>query len=234
VIDAVGVIVPAHNEAAVLSDCLRAIDEALGALDGKVQSLAVVVLDACSDGSERIAKRWARETSRRVLKVDFRNVGRARAAGMAHALDAFAAHERSRIWLTTTDADSIVPPTWLDEQTRLASQGAHAVAGSIRVDDWSDYPPHVGARFAEFYEPAGSDDTHRHVHGANLGIRADAYVNAGGFAPLATGEDHALWGALHPAARVSSRRIVVTTSARKRGRAPRGFSAFLAAFSATR
>jgi hypothetical protein len=37
------------------------------------------------------------------------------------------------------------------------------------------------------------DGTHPHVHGANLGIRADAYSDAGGWNDLTVAEDHCLW-----------------------------------------
>jgi hypothetical protein len=68
------------------------------------------------------------------------------------------------------------------------------------------------------------------VHGANLGVRADAYLEAGGFAGLATGEDHALWNALRQRGRrmVSKRAVKVTTSSRIRARARHGFAGFLA------
>ena len=37
------------------------------------------------------------------------------------------------------------------------------------------------------------DGTHRHVHGANLGVRADLLDAVGGWRRLHTGEDHDLW-----------------------------------------
>ena len=138
--------------------------------------------------------------------------------------------DRGRIWLATTDADSEVPPDWLVAQLQLARDGAEAVAGTIQVADWDGYPIGSGERFLQLYEPSGSGDGHDHVHGANLGVRADAYLAAGGFAPLITGEDHAMWRALRARPRVASRGLAVTTSARRRARAPDGFSSFLRAF----
>lgn len=229
-IDAVGVVVPAHDEAALLPRCLAALERARGAL--AVPSLAVVVLDACRDASAAIAARWS-GPDRHAIAIEARNVGAARAAGMGHVL-AHLRGDRARIWLATTDADSEVPPSWLVDQLQLARDGAEAVAGSIRVTDWNGYPIGFGERFVQFYEPADSGDHHGHVHGANLGVRADAYLEAGGFAPLATGEDHALWRALHARPRVSTRRLAVTTSARRAARAPDGFSGFLSAFGGAR
>ena len=68
---------------------------------------------------------------------------------------------------------------------------------------------------------------HPHVHGANLGFAADAYLAAGGFRPLPTAEDHALVDDLlaRPACQLlRTTRVPVMTSARALARAPRGFS----------
>lgn len=67
------------------------------------------------------------------------------------------------------------------------------------------------------------------MHGANLGIRASAYLAAGGFRPLRTAEDHMLLAAATEAgcAVVQARDITVETSGRRWGRAPRGFSNLL-------
>lgn len=220
-IDAVGVVVPVHDEAARLPRCLAALDRAFAALPAAIRRCGVVVLDACGDGSEAIAAAWGHH-----LAVEARNVGAARAAGMRYVL-AQLDTPRERTWLATTDADSEVPEDWLLEHVRCARAGAEAIAGTVRVSDWSEYPAGFGERFTTFYDELGTDEHHGHVHGANLGVRADAYLAAGGFAALATGEDHALWRALDARARVSSRHIAVTTSARREARAPAGFSGFL-------
>lgn len=227
VIDAVAVVIPAHNEAAHFPRCLAAIDTAFARLLPAVRRHAVVVLDACSDDSAAIAARW-RDPTRAVHAVAHRQVGAARAAGVQLALAAFMDLAPAQIWLATTDADSVVPADWLSEQLALASTGIEVVAGTIKVDDWHGYPPAFGAQFARWYAAHGTPDHHAHVHGANLGVRADAYLAAGGFAARETGEDHALWNALSTRHRIATRRIPVTTSARRRGRAPAGFSRFLA------
>jgi hypothetical protein len=70
------------------------------------------------------------------------------------------------------------------------------------------------------------------VHGANLGIRGDAYLALGGWQPLVTGEDVDLArrAALSGHLRVSrTASIPVVTSVRRVGRAPRGFSSYLRA-----
>jgi len=230
VIEAVGVVVPVHDEAALLPACLDSLDRALARLPARLRRVAVIVLDSCSDASPAIVARWAVGRDRTWLRVVARNVGCARAAGMQRVLEELAAHDRSRVWLATTDADTVVPRGWLTDQLAIAARGIDAVAGSIEVRDWRGYPAGFAERFLHFYAPPGSGDSHGHVHGANLGVRADAYLSVGGFASLPTGEDHALWNALHARPRVSSRKIAVTTSARRHARAPQGFSRFLALF----
>lgn len=76
-----------------------------------------------------------------------------------------------------------------------------------------------------------ADGTHPHVHGANLGIRADVYLRSGGWSDRATAEDHDLWNRLfqNRAKRLSVGWVRVLTSGRRIGRAPHGFAAALAA-----
>jgi hypothetical protein len=83
--------------------------------------------------------------------------------------------------------------------------------------------------FLRHYQQDPPADGHRHVHGANLAVRADAYRAAGGFAPLSLGEDRTLVAALEAAGYRVKRttRNPVTTSARCRSRARGGFGDFL-------
>jgi hypothetical protein len=77
---------------------------------------------------------------------------------------------------------------------------------------------------------AGIDgDSHRHAYAANLAVRADAYLDAGGWPAVVHGEEHALldalgrrgWGVRRPVD------VVVTTSARRHARAAGGVGALL-------
>lgn len=215
----IGVIVPAHNEEALLGRCLAALVEAARheGLAGEAVRI-VVALDDCTDRSAHIARDYGAQT----LALDARNVGVARAAG-ADLLLAQGAR-----WLAFTDADSEVSPGWLVAQL---AQRADAVCGSVMVDDWSEHPDSVRDYFRKTYVDA---DGHRHVHGANLGVSADAYRRAGGFAPLACSEDVALVDQLIvTGARVAwSAAPRVTTSARPTARARGGFGDTLLAWAA--
>ncbi len=155
--------------------------------------------------------------------------------GVSRALAAALAMGRcpapmNRCWLANTDADCDVPETWLCDQLALAVQGVEAVAGVVSVDSFAEHLAHVADRFRETYNMF-PDGTHPHVHGANLGVRADAYERVGGWRMLYTAEDHCLWNRLRADGRScrSVARLSVVTSGRRVGRAPDGFAGALAA-----
>ena len=132
------------------------------------------------------------------------------------------------IWLATTDADTRVPLRWLSRQLEYAEAGWDAVAGTVTVSDWTGHPPQLPGLFAARY--MHDDRSHPHVHGANMGLRASAYLAAGGFKALRTAEDHDLLRALAAAGTTAlhAADISVETSSRHNGRAPHGFSQLLA------
>jgi glycosyltransferase involved in cell wall biosynthesis len=238
VIRSVGVIVPAHDEQDLLPACLASVRRAAQALRGMPVHL-VVVADACRDRTVRVARRGGAS----VVSIDARSAGAARAAGAREVLGRTGQLDPENVWLATTDADTLVPAHWLRQQVRHASQGWDAIVGTIQVADWSGYPPGTRALFRERYEGVeavagvegvggveGGAGQHGHVHGANLGFRASAYLRAGGFPALPTAEDHALVAALTAGGSrvLRTRALPVTTSARRVSRAPRGFSHYLA------
>ncbi|MCX5544342.1 glycosyltransferase [Paraburkholderia sp. CNPSo 3076] len=213
----IGVVIPAHNEARLIAACLASVRCAAShpALRGEAVRL-LVVLDACTDTTAAIVLDFGFEA----LCVEARNVGVARAAG-AQALLACGAR-----WLAFTDADSHVAPDWLAAQLALA---ADAVCGPVSVDDWSALAPCARAAWERRYRDA---DGHRHIHGANLGVAAHAYLRAGGFPPLACSEDVALVDLLIAtgATLAWSAAPRVVTSGRRDARARGGFGDTLAAW----
>ena len=227
-IRAVGVIVPAHDEQDLLPACLAALRRATWVLRGTPVHL-VVVADACRDGTMQAARRGGAA----VVTISAQSVGAARAAGAREVLRRTAHLDPAEVWLATTDADTLVPPCWLRQQARYAGQGWDAVVGTIQVGDWSGYQPGTRSLFRERYD--GEAGHHPHVHGANLGFRASAYLAAGGFPDLPTAEDHALVAALAGAGSrvLRTRALPVTTSARRESRAPHGFSHYLTQLEAT-
>jgi hypothetical protein len=165
-----------------------------------------------------------------VLECSVQSAGAARRLGADAALAHFQHVEPERMWLANTDADTLVPTDWLTRQLDFADQGVTALAGIVRIDAVPGYRPHFAQRLFDCYEIA-RDGSHSHVHGANLGLRADAYLDAGGWSQLALAEDHCLWGRVRSrgwSTRASASSVVVT-SGRLYGRASGGFAATLRA-----
>lgn len=210
----IAVIVPAHNEERHIATCLLSLGVAslCPALSGEPVEVFVVV-DDCTDQTAPISAQFGVQ----VLACKARNVGVARALGAQQALSAGAR------WLAFTDADSEVAPDWISTQLGLRTD---AVCGTVQVRDWETHGEAVQGRFQSSYQDR---DGHRHIHGANLGVEAQAYSAVGGFQPLATGEDVALVKSLQERgvsiAWTAAARV--TTSARKQFRAPDGFGATL-------
>lgn len=210
----IAVIVPAYNEEACLGACLRSVRVAsrIRQLD-REQVLRVVVLDTCTDQSEKIARAWAAHT----LSLQACNAGAARALGAQWALN------HGARWLAFTDADSVVAPDWLSMQL---AQRSDAVCGTVLVRGWGDCGERLRGHSDATHTNAGG---HQHIHGANLGVSAAFYRRAGGFQPLASREDVALVRALQACgARIAwSAAPRVTTSARRQYRARLGLGATL-------
>lgn len=221
-IKAVGVVVPAHNEEDLLPSCLAAISRTAQMVTGLPVHI-IVVADACTD---QTADR-ARENGAAVVEIGAHSVGAAREAGMEEVLSRTRALDPGEVWLATTDADTLVPADWLVRHLRHAAVGWDAVVGTITVTGWAEHPPEVPLLFYEHYATARG--AHSHVHGANLGFRAVAYLAAGGFSSSPTAEDQALVDSLTATGRrvLRTTEVSVLTSARRRARAPLGFSHLL-------
>ncbi len=210
------VVVPAHNEVAHLPGCLRALTTAAMCLPMPV--VTVVVLDACDDGSDRLAGQFGPDVH--FVSIGTGNVGAARAAGFEYARSVCGTVEPARTWFATTDADSVVGVNWL---TQMAAAEADMVLGTVRIPVWR-LPAEVARRYLRAYNSKGPG--HPHIHGANMGFRADAYWEVGGFQALVTGEDVDLVRRFEAADMRIHRDagLSVTTSVRQVGRAPGGFA----------
>ncbi len=218
------VIVPAQNESLSIGRCLQSIKNAAHVCNHRASTWIVVVADECTDNTADIA-RTVLGTHGEVIECAHRSAGTARRIGVEAALHHFQHYDRDRTWLANTDADTCVPDEWLAHQLDLADQGVTAVAGIVGIDALSGLAPELASLLMADYEIA-MDGTHKHVHGANLGVRADAYIDAGGWSDLALAEDHCLWGRLKmkgwPVAASAS--SIVMTSGRLHGRATGGFA----------
>jgi glycosyltransferase involved in cell wall biosynthesis len=224
----VAVLIPARNEEVLLAGCLESVLRAIDAVPRTIKATIVLVSDCSTDRTAEIAAGLIGGRGH-VLDSQAGTVGTARAAAASFAIEKTQA-PLTLVWLASTDADCIVPPAWLSDQIDLAISGIEAVAGIVTVDSFEEHGSEVPARFRASYLING-DGTHPHIHGANLGVRADRYIAVGGWADLKTGEDHDLWGRLkRNGMRLhSSAGLQVVTSGRRIGRAPNGFASALAA-----
>ena len=227
-IEHVAVVVPAHNEQDRLPACLDALRLAREHLRRSLLRpptvSILVVLDDCTDDSALIVTGSRGVES---VAVGVRSVGAARAAGARRVLSMMrpALSELSGVWLANTDADSTVPVDWLTRMVTFAESGIEIVLGTVEPDR-SESSAQLSA---EWYHRHVRHDHHPHVHGANLGIRADTYLRLGEWDTVRSGEDVrlALRAGLAgtPVARTAA--IPVRTSDRLVGRAPYGFADYL-------
>ncbi|CAN5138907.1 glycosyltransferase family 2 protein [soil metagenome] len=223
-IDVVHVVVPAHNEEQLIGRALAAIIEACHHAEAVHRGLVVrttVVLDRCTDATEQSVNALGVDT----CVIDAGAVGAARRAGVDHVAATSRDRLPERIWVACTDADSVVPPTWLTEHLRWA--GSHdVVVGGVRPDPSETEPGHL-AEWERRHRMPG-----RHVHGANLGFRLAAYLRTAGFEAVSEHEDVRLVGALESLGASIAIGTEVLTSSRHAGRTPGGFAGYMAEIAA--
>jgi glycosyltransferase involved in cell wall biosynthesis len=221
-------LIPARNEEDLLPRCLQSVLAACAALPISVTTDVIVAVDSSTDRTRAIAESMLAGHGT-VISTESAMVGRTRALAAEMALRRYHGPLR-RCWLANTDADCCVPDTWLIDQLAIASEDIDVIAGTVDVDSFRDHISGTDERFRDNYL-INPDGSHPHVHGANLGVRADAYLRAGGWASLETAEDHDLWNRLLEigSSRRSIGHMTVLTSGRRIGRAPHGFAGALLA-----
>lgn len=237
----VAVVVPARDEEELLPSCLDALRRAGARLlrprATQVRSLpgpgglgvpagldvrVVIVADRCTDATESIAL----ASGATVVRSAHGRVGAARHQGILAALaDAEAdGITAAQTWIAGTDADSIVPRTWLIRQVALADEGYDVLVGTVTPTHL--HPELLGAWQARHALVEG----HPHVHGANLSFRGSAYLELGGFAAVAVHEDAGLVARLQESELRwrATDTLRVATSGRLSSRVEHGFAGYLA------
>ena len=225
-ISGIGVVVPAKDEDELLGAALAALAAArasMRAIEARERPWVrvILVLDDCADESAAIASQW---NDVEVLAVNYGAVGGARQHGIHHLLTTTRTPD-SGVWIANTDADSQVPANWLSEQWTIAQSGAEVMIGTVRPD-FRDLSDEKQSRWLATHVPG---EANGHVHGANLGFRADCYREAGGFDPVTEHEDVRLVEALNAigVGSVATDECCVLTSGREYGRTPGGYASHL-------
>jgi glycosyltransferase involved in cell wall biosynthesis len=233
------VVVPARDEEERIGGCLRALAKQAAIAPEAYEVL--VVLDGCSDGTAEAVLAIASANPRLVVNTvalePARGVGRARRTGMDLACERLLAVGRPDGLIASTDADTRVAADWLAVQLELAAGGAQAIGGWVALapEEAALLPAGVLAeREARATERlaavnAASDGPpaeHHHFSGASLALTVRAYRRCAAVGVAAALEDEALERALRGQGVeiVRTRAVHVETSARARGRAPRGLA----------
>ncbi|MGD9991135.1 glycosyltransferase [Pseudonocardia sp.] len=231
---AVAVVVPAHDEQDLIGPCLDALAVSVDAAPRGLVVVVSVVLDRCTDATAEVVRDTVRRRFRpgrvaTVVNGAPRTVGELRTLGLHDGLRRVGDVPGDQVWLLSTDADTRVPPTWVRDHLRYADGGADAVVGVVDLDGFHALPTDVQCRYTALVDAGTTADTHTHAYAANLGVRADAFVAAGGFPVVAAGEEHALLAGLRAAGRpiTTPLDLCVHTSARTRGRAAGGLADLL-------
>ncbi len=202
----ISVVIPAYNEAENIGAVLASlVDQAVA------EPFEVIVVDNSStDGTAQAAATYGNRLQLRVITERTKGRGAARAAGFAAA---------GGNLILSTDADSAVPPRWIERLTAALRQpGVVAVTGPGRITDCA---PATNRRF-NWLQPWLMRAYrlvfgHYWLTGFNFGITRAAYDRAGGFAANAADlEDIDLGFRVRRAGRiVMLPDVPVTTSGRR-------------------
>jgi Glycosyl transferase family 2 len=136
VIEAVGVVIPARNQADTIVQCIFSIFAANSYAGWRNSLWIVVVADSCRDKTVKVARDTVGAFGE-VLEVAVQSSGTARGIGASAVLEHFHQKRRHAILLANTDADICVRRDWIDVQLKRQNAGAGWIAHPtlISLDD---------------------------------------------------------------------------------------------------
>ena len=209
------VVIPARNEAERVIRCLAALAVQRDRLGAPVSAGSFGVLLWVNNSSDETAAAARRAASSLpypldVCEVNFSQNATAGGARRQAMEEAAAIMRQSLVGgiLLTTDADSVVSPTWVADNSRHLEYGADCVAGYIDAE-----PLEILSHGPQFLSRGRLEDTylrliaeidarcdprahnpwpsHRVSSGASLAVKLSAYDAVGGMPDKALGEDSA-------------------------------------------
>lgn len=169
----ISIVIPAFNEERNITRCLDSL-----ALQDTTEAFEVIVVDnGSTDDTRSVAEGYAGRLNIRVLDEPKRGRGAARAAGFAAA---------SGDVIFSTDADTVVPPHWIETFLAILEERPHVVAVTSfpRIEDCSRYrnavlnfviPAFIRMNVIWIRTPG--------LSGFSFAIRKEAYLASGGFNP---------------------------------------------------
>jgi len=179
----VSVVIPAFNEQAEIGRCL----ESLGRQT--YQDFEVIVVD---NGSTDDTALIAESFGVRVVTEPRRGIASARQAGFEAAQGSI---------IASTDADTVVPPNWVERIEEAFREGPEAVAvfGPFRYRSHSAPRPFVNRiiPYCSSGLAVGQRVTFRlglpHFPGSNFAVRREAFFQVGGFRSPMSGRLYSYW-----------------------------------------
>lgn len=168
----VSIVIPAFNEEMFISVCLNSFIEQTFPKKFEV----IIVDNGSTDTTIDVVKGFSKKLKIKIVHENRKGRGAARAAGFAKAHGDL---------ILSTDADTEVPPNWVETLVTNLSDNHHvAVTGTCKIEDQSvltnvifNIAQPLAMRiyrliFGHFW-----------LSGFNFGIRKEAYRQAGGFNP---------------------------------------------------
>ena len=119
-IEAVGIVISAHNQAGTIAKCIHSLFAANSHTGWHNSLWIVVVSDACTDDTAKLA-RSALGAFGQVLEVSARSPQTAHRIGASAVLDHFHDVPRHALLLASTDADTDLRRDWIEDQVRLSN-----------------------------------------------------------------------------------------------------------------
>lgn len=164
------VVIPAYNEEKCIGQCLFSLTKQ----DTKEPFEVIVVNNASTDRTAEVAQQYEDRLHLRVIQEEHKGRGRARTAGFALAKGDI---------ILSTDADTIVPPHWIEALSSPLRTGGNVVGvsspcifmGSTRWKRKVLSFQWILMRLYRFFWG------HFWLNGFSFAIRKDTYEKAGGF-----------------------------------------------------
>jgi glycosyltransferase involved in cell wall biosynthesis len=201
----ISVVIPAYNEEKHIGTCLQSLVKQKTCTPFEV----IVVDNASSDRTGSIARTFHTSLNLRILKEQHKGRGAARRSGFARAKGDM---------ILSTDADTVLPPDWVEGLSMQLTRSDAAVSGYIT---WVDGPWWIN-RLVIVLQPVAIYAYrlwvgHHWLVGSNFAIWADVYRKSGGFnKALEASEDLDLATKVSKLGRIRLvRRPEVTASARR-------------------